>query len=803
MIRKLLFILFLAMTSPFVVFAQDFSDLNSTYAQAEQEYSLGRFEQAIGLLTKNVNWGYYRQRVNRLASLCYLALDNVAEAERYAKALLDDNPSYNNLQGQDPIRFEEMIDRLRGRRGMTITTASSKEERLAEAPVPVTIITKDMIDMLGYNKNLAQILAVFVPGITEVASNNQDNIAMHGAYTTNQEKILIMENGHRLNARSTNAGRIDYAINTSKIDHIEVLRGPASSLYGNVALTAVVNIITKDGNSAPGLSVRYGNARNQTHKADLMAGAHSLNADVLVWGSFYSSNGEDRFIPAGTGFSTSPDFLSVPPILQEGYAHIGKYNEKPSFDIGFNLNYKDFSLMFSRKSGKKTSQYSIYGHTFDYDAYRWFDGQKPGYGLDESHAELEYKKNWGALSLSAAVYGDWYSFNDYAVASDAMSNVLLDDSGMPVKDESGNYIFTTWEGAYQVYDWKEMTVGSMLRADYNYNLGDMKGDVLVGAQFEHFSLYDTYGILGIGFNNVYTTVSEPENTILTGRENSLSLFLQGKHFFSSRFIMNAGFRYDRKYRSNKSRINALSPRIAFVYMLNQNHSMKLSFARSFVDAPYFYRANTDNSYKGGEDLNPEYMNSVQLAILSDIPSCHLACDVNMFYNKFTDMIHVISNAQLEDVKYRNSGNLETIGAEAVLRYDNNKNLSAVLSGCYNYPVSSADYYYDDHNIFSVPKLTANLSARYKPLSFLSLKGLLRYRSKFYVPAMVSETTYEVPSDLLVDLGVGCQLGRHLQLNVDCENVFDKTTYVSGATMTIMPWYRPGRVVMTSVKINLF
>ena len=85
----------------------------------------------------------------------------------------------------------------------------------------------------------------YVPGMTDVASNDEQNIAMRGIYSSYQEKILILLNGHRLNSYSTNTATPDFSISLEKVKQIEVLRGPASSLYGNVALTAVVNLITK------------------------------------------------------------------------------------------------------------------------------------------------------------------------------------------------------------------------------------------------------------------------------------------------------------------------------------------------------------------------------------------------------------------------------------------------------------------------------------------------------------------------------------------------------------------------------
>ena len=362
-----------ALLSPQHVEAQDNNESRQIYLQAEEEYQVGRLEQALKLLQTNINDfdGNLKQNAYRLIALCYLAQDNTSQTETYAKLLLQENPYYTSIQ--DPVRFEDMIKRLKTGRSATVTTASSQAESINEAPVPVTIITAEMIGMLGYNKNLNQILAAYIPGVSVVASSTLDNIAMHGAYSTGQEKILIMENGHRLNARSTNLGRTDYAINTQKIDHIEVLRGPASSLYGNVALTAVVNIITKEGTSINGISAQYGYGSLHTHKADLLAGTHFMNCDISAWASFYSSAGEDRYISPERDQSLDI-YRAVAPTTYGGYCHINKYADKPSYDVGVNLKLNDFCLMFSRKSGKKAHQYSMLGQVFSYDDYRRYDG---------------------------------------------------------------------------------------------------------------------------------------------------------------------------------------------------------------------------------------------------------------------------------------------------------------------------------------------------------------------------------------------------------------------------------------------
>ena len=795
-----------ALLTPQHVEAQDNNESRQIYLQAEEEYQVGRLEQALKLLQTNINDfdGNLKQNAYRLIALCYLAQDNTSQTETYAKLLLQENPYYTSIQ--DPVRFEDMIKRLKTGRSATVTTASSQAESINEAPVPVTIITAEMIEMLGYNKNLNQILAAYIPGVSVVASSTLDNIAMHGAYSTGQEKILIMENGHRLNARSTNLGRTDYAINTQKIDHIEVLRGPASSLYGNVALTAVVNIITKEGTSINGISAQYGYGSLHTHKADLLAGTHFMNCDISAWASFYSSAGEDRYISPERDQSLDI-YRAVAPATYGGYGHINKYADKPSYDVGVNLKLNDFSLMFSRKSGKKAHQYSMLGQLFNYDEYRRYDGNKPGYAMDENHADIGYKKSWGNFSLNASVYGDWYNIDDYSVASDAMKYSAFNEDGTPMKDEDGNPVYTEWNGAYQIYGWKEMTVGTTMRGDCNYTLGGMNGNILAGMQYEYFSMYDSYAIVGQDFDAIQFLVRESENPVLSGRENIISFFLQDKHYFTKKLILNAGLRFDSKYRANGTRINALSPRLAFIYTPRTDFSMKLSYSRSFVDAPYFYRRNTDNSYLGAEGLKSEYLNAIQFDVLGEIAPIHLSYDVNLFYNKFTDIIYAIPGAKLEDVKYRNSGKLDIIGAEMDVHY-NYKRLRADLTASYTHLLSAKDYYYHDNHIFSVPNFVTNGVFSYKLLNKASnnlwITSNIRFSTNSYIQKVNAEVYEEekMPSSFIFDLGARYQMGNHMTLRVDCENLFDKTTYTSGAMVVAMPWYNPGRTLMASVNFKL-
>ena len=784
------------MLMPLMASAQEKQDLRQIYTKAEEAYQIGQLDQTIELLENSLNdfTGNLRQSALRLISISYLALDDKDTSEKYARQLLSLNPYYTSVQ--DPIRFEDMIAQLKTGRGSMITTASSQAESINEAPVPVTVITREMIDQLSNNKSIGQILAAYVPGLCEVSAYSISNVAMHGVYTSSQEKILVMENGHRLNMRSTNNGKLDYAISTEKIDHIEVLRGPASSLYGNVALTAVVNIITKNGREVNGVKGKYGYGSYGTHRADFIAGTTLLDADVMAWASLYTSQGKKIDVPALSDHSMTK---------HDGYTYIDGYREKPSYDIGCTLNYKDFNFMINLKNGKQVPQYSWYGETYDYNAFRSMDGSKPGYTINEKHLELGYTKQLGKVNLNVSTYGDWYKVQNYQPVSDSIVTYVFNNNGDVIIID-GKPLTKLCKGLMQYTNFQEYTIGAMAKADANYTLGNMKGNFLVGSQFEYFKLSSTDFLIGEEYTKVMATFPENKNMIRIDSEKNISAFIQGKHYFTPKIILNAGLRYDNKFRANGKNVSALSPRVALIYFPNETFSTKLSYSRAFVDAPYSTRNNTSNSYRGSEDLMPEYMNAIQLDFLGKINSWHLIYDVNIFYNHLTDIVVNNPSTDPDAPKYINSGSLKVAGAEAELSFSiPSFHIDANMT--YLCPLEADGYYYTDHKIYSIPAFTANLICSKRLVNIgnhlLWLNAGFKFGTKTLNKAnsrVPDSKDFDLKGNAIVDLGLKYSYRDAIQLSLDCDNVFDRSYYVGGSFY--VPYRAQGRTMMATVSFKL-
>jgi len=93
-------------------------------------------------------------------------------------------------------------------------------------------------------RNLAEALAWALGADLLQRSPAQADLAIRGATF---EQILVLVDGVRMSDAQTAHFDLDLAIPLAEVERIEVLRGPASTLYGSDAVGGVVNIVTRRG----------------------------------------------------------------------------------------------------------------------------------------------------------------------------------------------------------------------------------------------------------------------------------------------------------------------------------------------------------------------------------------------------------------------------------------------------------------------------------------------------------------------------------------------------------------------------
>ena len=649
---------------------------------AQNEYNLGHFEQADSILLNNMQSikGADQIIMYRILALSSLNQERPQDAEVYVGKLLAVDP-YFTAYGENP-RFVDILERLK--KGKTvITTASKIEETTEEVPVPVTLITEDMIKASGA-RTLGELLILYVPGMSEIGSI-ENNVAMRGVYGLTQEHMLVMLNGHRLNSYSTNAEALDFRQNLDKIKQIEVLRGPASSLYGNVALTAVINIITKTGSEMDGASIIAKAGIHNSYGGTVLFGKGNLRSDVSLWGSVYSARGQVKW--------------------EEGTKHfIGGYNNKPSFDFGANIRWDEFKMSVIGQHSKTVPYYNLFDVTkaFSYDKYFPQNGEKPGASRTNVRIDLDYSHDFGNLSLSLSGFAGTERVQIYNSIGDTVpllySFALLAYMGLlDIMDPHT-------QGVWQTVNWEDYSFGGSASLAYKYRFSDnMFGSLLGGVQYDYFMLADAVIKLGFDFRNVSITTNQIFNE---GDEQTFSAFLQLKHNFTKKLILNGGLRFDHKRRNDGRLIDTWSPRVALIYLPNDSWSIKAAYAHSFVDAPFLYRASQIKLFRGSENMNPEQMDAVQVGATLNIKPANLKFDVNLFTNNVYDLVFFTGNDASSSSIFENAGKITIGGAEGVIQYNTSQTLLN-LNVTYQYPFHVENFSSTNHNISNVPKLLLN------------------------------------------------------------------------------------------------
>jgi iron complex outermembrane receptor protein len=148
-----------------------------------------------------------------------------------------------NTAQQPPLTLEQLmsidVERVFG--------ASRFQQSVLDAPSAVSIVTRDDIERFGY-RTLADILRS-VRGFYTSNDRNYSYVGVAGFlrpgdYNT---RVLLLIDGHRLNDNVFDEALIgtEFPLDVELIDRVEVVRGPASSLYGTNAFFGIVNVITK------------------------------------------------------------------------------------------------------------------------------------------------------------------------------------------------------------------------------------------------------------------------------------------------------------------------------------------------------------------------------------------------------------------------------------------------------------------------------------------------------------------------------------------------------------------------------
>lgn len=217
-----------------------------------------------------------------------------------------------------------------------VVTASRSEEKIKDIPARISIIEPQILE----HSPIAELphLLMSDAAINMVQSGGYGQNAAIFTRGTNSTHTLVLRDGVRLNTGSAGVASLPF-LDTTDIKQIEILKGPASVLYGTDAIGGVVQLISKipEKNTA---FVTGEIGEHKTYKA-------IIGADAFEDG-FYAQIRGQRLETDGTPVTNAPDSENA------------DYNQK-GYSAKFGIDKEDYAASVDYSENEGLSAYDNYG----------------------------------------------------------------------------------------------------------------------------------------------------------------------------------------------------------------------------------------------------------------------------------------------------------------------------------------------------------------------------------------------------------------------------------------------------------
>ncbi|MCP4135708.1 MAG: TonB-dependent receptor plug domain-containing protein [bacterium] len=515
-----------------------------------------------------------------------------------------------------------------------VTTASKSSEKLLEVPATMIVITKEDIEQRGYTE-LSQIFDD-LPGM-DVIRPYGDLYFMNyvrGMRATNSEYYIIMIDGVQFSHLYFNDTYQLISFPLSNIKQVEVLYGPASSIYGLNAMMGIINIITQKKIEKDGVSL----------DADFTYGINNYyNGDV----NFFYMDKDFRL--SLTGRFEQYDIGDFIDTNQYEYSKESYYHNNALWGVLSNKNgfggdtysvarNRALDLRVYYRSLEIAIQYFVtdtgYGMVYPADSghnkARWI---KPQLSI---YARLESKLHKNIQSTTMIRYRECDSSNSTYIEGWHLTGPSDDILGTSVSNErilKYSY-WPTQNRSYAISQDLSVTPLKQLSfvSGFRYEYKDLQQ--AFGSYHGFMKPADTTGNLD-AFVGAPPSDSDYYNNRIYWTETGL--FLQGKAVLADIHYIVAGVRWDR----NSEYGNIISYRGGYIVRFLDDFVGKLLYGQS-------YREPNPRVLYGGWDadasspnLKPEKAQTVDVSLQHTVS--FLSNMINAYYVHMSDMIQSSKN----------------------------------------------------------------------------------------------------------------------------------------------------------------
>lgn len=652
----------------------------------------------------------------------------------------------SNALPQEEKKYDEMS--LEDLLTIDVSVASKKKESISNTPAIVTSFKAE--DMKGYGIRTLKDMLAHVPGvIVQDAPVGSTSIMIRGLSETFNQKVLFLVEGVPY-WMSSHGDMPLLSMPSELIDHVEVIRGPGSVIYGTNASAGVINVIFKKDVDQAGLALTGG-----SHGLANAGASVSQKFDggyYYAGGSYQSmSQGYDAFYPKTNLIFpfTVGKYVSGKDTLK--YATSGTQNKKEEF--------YDFA------AGAKYGNFNVLGHLFKQTtnglggAPLIFQTNRLIYQGFLLHADYSQK----IADADVNVYADYNPFS-----------LLIDIDNFLATKNAAN-IVTATSGKQQYESPYSNNYRARFGASATYSLSE-NSSLLFGVEDEYrkagqYQKTDASDKL-LALQSNITSVSE------------LSSYLQVDMSFGALRAV-AGARYV----NNKLAGSHFSPRAALIYNFDESQSVKLLFSEGF-NSPVLSQQDLIIPFviAGNRDLKAEIIRSVDLAYTSSNTTQILI--VNGYFISTENTISRVTKPGAAQPQYMNVKGFSRYGVEA----DYQRSLGKLLlfaNGAYN--AQGNKVYTDDVLARYVPAVTMNAGVRFRINEMHSVGLSERYWSE----------RGGISAQNITNLSYNLNYGA-FNFFVNAENIFDQDIQnpdVNAYAIASVPG-GPGRSMYAGIKYNI-
>ncbi len=811
-----------------------FSQVNcgkATINEVMIKYEIGQFKSSIDQINICLKGNGFtvdeKIEAFRLLAMSQLAIDSLKQADSAINQILFLKDNFEP-DSRDPERFKFEVNLVKSLSlTNTVSSVSKRVEELRLAPATISVITKKEILERGYN-DIIDILKD-IPGfdISVYYGVLYANVYQRGSRTSNTEKTLFLIDGVEDNNLWSNYANLSQQYPISNIKQVEIIYGPASTMYGANAFTGVINIITKQAddfiksNKNFGLDARVGNGSYNSKFADV---SYAYKKNTVSFNITGRLNGSDRPNLSSQNFwdfdpsiynnvnygslmnikTNAQNYITTNklPLVSPLYTVYGATGNADSIilsSVGMakarefdknayakKVNGADVNS-FLNPTNSTYLQAKLNVNNFSIGLMQWAKTEGLGtlftdktYSLagsnwktTQSYVYINFNRQINRMSFYSSTY-----YKNHVLNDDSEQNMLInyERKGLALKDlakdVSSSYTNTN-------YFQQSRQFRTELKMDYTFN---KNAYFISGLEFRNSQLQGNY------LTSAVTNNLQDSGTIVGvtsgGNQynvNDIGAYIQGTYRLKGGFGLTLGGRVDNnKINKSGGYGTEFSPRIVLDYS-NKTFVIKTIYSRGIMNVSNFTKFSATGFRIPNPTLRTESIDNFELSFNKQF-SKFLSSDIDFYYSKPKDVVGSV-NIPGGKQQNQNIGSFKIFGIQHNLNYVN-KEFKATFNYTYCSPVQTkSETGIVNNTVADIADHHYNLI-----LNYLFIKHInVNWRSN-YVGTKRAGLNTTVPTNpesifnpyTVSSLTIGLfDLVKNTKITIVCNNIFDKTYYSPG------------------------